>query len=54
MKDMGIPEKEGNGVDYGEEDMVFGFAWKSLNYDFDEGMWAGIKGGLEGRGKWLL
>lgn len=52
MGDMGIPEKPGSGEEH--EDALFGFAWKSLNYDFDESMWSGIREGLKQRGKWPL
>lgn len=52
MRDFGIPEKNGSGVE--EEDAVFKFAWKSVNYDWDRPMWERIKEDLKGRGKWPL
>lgn len=52
MSDMGIPEKEGSGEEHA--DAVFAFAWKSLNYDFDENMWEVVRQDLKRRGKWPL
>lgn len=52
MSDMGIPEKEGSGEDH--PDAVFAFASKSLNYDFDDKMWEGIRQDLKRRGNWPL
>lgn len=52
MRDMGLPEKEGCGEEH--EDALFGFAWKSLNYDFDAGMWERSRAALRRRGKWPL
>lgn len=52
MRDMGLPEKPGSGEKH--EDDVFAFAWKSLNYDFDEGTWEDVREGLRARGRWPL
>lgn len=49
MRDIGIPEKEGSGVEV--EDAVLKFAWKSVNFDWDRTMWETVKEGLVQRGK---
>lgn len=52
MRDMGIPEKAGSGVEH--EDALFKFAWKSLNYDFDKPMWERVRDDLKTKEKWPL
>lgn len=52
MRDIGIPKKDGDGVE--DEDAVFKYAWKSVNYDWDRPMWQYVKEDLKRRGKWPL
>ncbi|KAJ4388833.1 hypothetical protein N0V93_006294 [Gnomoniopsis smithogilvyi] len=47
MRDMGLTEKKGDGVEV--DDAVFKFAWKSLNYDWDKATWERVKEDLTER-----
>ncbi|KAJ4417032.1 hypothetical protein N0V82_006386 [Gnomoniopsis sp. IMI 355080] len=48
MRHMGFTEKKGGGVEV--DDAVFKFAWKSLNYDWDQSTWRRVKDDLMKRG----
>lgn len=56
MRDMGLPERPGSGEkkEEDEEHAVFVFAWKSINYNFDEAVWDAVRQDLKRRGKWPL
>lgn len=54
MRDMGLPERPGSGKEEDAGAPVFAFAWKSINYDFDEAVWEAVRQDLKRRGKWPL
>lgn len=54
MRDMGVPEVEGDGGEETPEGCPFVYARKSFNYQFDGATWDRVRGEMIERGKWPL